>query len=77
MISFTQPSRPDRCELCRWSGTETRYLPPPPGSIRTWSPGSSYAYPSPTEPTSVLVCKRMPPSPNEDGMRCIARCLGR
>jgi hypothetical protein len=67
MISFSQPSRPDRCELCHWVATETRYLPPPPGSIRTWNPTSSCSYAPSTESTSVLVCKRMPPSANEEG----------
>lgn len=66
MISFA-PSRPDRCELCHWVATETRYLPPAPGSIRSWNPAANYGQSVGMEATSVFVCKRMPPSANEEG----------
>jgi hypothetical protein len=60
MFSIPVPSRPDRCELCRFSTSDSRTRPLPYGAL----PGLSY---NPMDTYEVLVCKRMPPSANADG----------
>jgi hypothetical protein len=60
MIKFLGLTRPDRCELCRFTVTEARAHAPALGSITD----NPYRVPN---MYNVLVCKRMPPIANADG----------
>lgn len=68
MFSVSRSARPDRCELCKWAVQESRWMAPPPGSVVPWNPGQPYgASAQGLMQADVLVCKRMPPTPNERG----------
>jgi hypothetical protein len=61
MFSISIPMRSDRCELCRFTVTEARARAPAWGTI----PANSYHAP---DMYNVLICKRMPPVANKDGV---------
>lgn len=62
MFSMPALTRPDRCELCRFSTTGIRSRPFPFGSVSI-----SFSIGAQAETYEVLVCKRMPPTPNAEG----------
>ncbi|CAE6713104.1 hypothetical protein R75461_01152 [Paraburkholderia nemoris] len=66
MFSTLGNERPNRCEKCRHAVTEKRAQPDYPRcNSDAYTPGGSY--PQPYIQVDVLVCKRMPPTPNKDG----------
>lgn len=66
MFYITESTRPNRCELCRWAVKESRYVPVSHRSVADFSNPWVHGFNN-TEQCDVLVCKRMPPTPNEQG----------
>jgi hypothetical protein len=62
MFSITKSIRPDRCGLCKWANKESRYQKQFGNAL----PGYGYDHQNGVL-MDVLVCKRMPPSTNENG----------
>jgi hypothetical protein len=66
MFDFKPSTRPDRCELCRHAITESRVQPLSPGAVMNYE--DYFRQGAYTQTHEVLVCKRMPPIPNERGV---------
>lgn len=63
MFSITKSVRPDRCELCKWANKESRYQK---NFMVNSLPGAGYDHQNGVL-MDVLVCKRMPPSADQNG----------